>query len=118
MNKYFLLMFLAMGIVFSYGCSKEAPSAKEDTGPVTAEKASQDIGLAICKRVIDCNPGTPVKAEDCAKQTASALSSLITNKKIELSAKQFRTCLESIEKGECNDVIRADGPPKGCEMLQ
>lgn len=105
-------------IVLGMLCMVAIACAKKEAAPPTADAIASGVSQAICKRAIECNPEAPVQVEECHTQTKQALSDLVTQKNIQISAAELESCLKAINEGACEEILNPNGPPKGCEKLQ
>lgn len=84
---------------------------------VSSEKVLEDVVMAMCKKMVTCQP-TAMPSEDFCKTTMkTALSSNKDMPKVETTQKQLDTCTSSIGKADCQTLLGSK-PPEGCEFLQ
>ena len=91
----------------------------EEVSPKDAEAASKisnTLSGALCKKMVECAPGTMTE-EECVTQTTQSLTEALKEKPINVSEDQLKTCADSIKSGTCEEVLGAE-PPKGCEFLK
>lgn len=126
MKKLIWLMVVVMaGIIAAYGCKKEAKGPEGEVvieeeiiikGAPAPDVISKSLSTALCKRMVECAPGT-VTEEDCTNETNSSLTEALREKPLSISKAQLETCVSSINAGTCEEVMGTE-PPKGCEFLE
>ena len=65
--------------------------------------------------MIECAPGI-MPEEECVTQTTTSLKQAMTEKPLEITKGQLDTCVASITKSTCEEVMGTE-PPKGCDFL-
>ncbi len=84
---------------------------------VDSEKVMEDVVVAMCKKMVSCQP-TAMPNEDFCKTTMK--SAMATNKdlpKVAATQKQLDDCVASIASADCQGLMGAE-PPKGCDFLK
>lgn len=97
------------------GTAEQKAAAPAGTG-VAPESISKSLSDALCKRMIECAPGTMEEA-DCATQTNQSLNDALKQNPLTVTQVQLDTCVASIGKGTCEEVMGTE-PPAGCEFLK
>lgn len=131
MKKYLglVVLLVAAGLVFSgcESCKKAKDASKEEvvveeTETVVVEgvspkaaKISKDLSETLCKRMVECAPGT-LTEEECVNQTTLSLNEAQKVKPIDVADDKMAECLASIKSGTCEQVLGTE-PPKGCDFL-
>lgn len=84
---------------------------------VSSEKVLEDVVVAMCKKMVTCQPNAMPNEDFCKNTMKTALSSSKDMPKIEASQKQLDACTTSIGKADCESLLGSK-PPEGCEFLQ
>lgn len=125
------MVILFAGMLIINGCEGGACQKKAPEGEVVVEETvetitpelsakavniSKSLSSALCKRMVECAPGTMTE-DDCVSQTTASLNEAQAEKPLDVSDSQLSTCVASIGKGTCEEVLGTE-PPAGCEFLK
>ena len=72
---------------------------------------------AMCKKLVTCQPNAMPSEEFCQNTMKTALNSAKDMPKVAATQKQLDTCVENINKSECQNLLGSE-PPTGCEFLK
>lgn len=102
---------LLLALALSFGFA--ACSGKK----ITADKVIESVVLAMCKKMVTCQPNAMPSEDFCQTTMKTALSSNKDLPKVEATQKQLDNCTGSIAKADCQTLLGSK-PPEGCEFLQ
>ena len=89
------------------------PGAKK----VSSEKVLEDVVIAMCKKMVTCQPAAMPNEDFCKTTMKTAMASNKDLPKVEATQKQLDDCVASIASAECQNLMGSE-PPKGCEFLK
>lgn len=101
---------LLLALVFSLSA---CPGAKK----VDSEKVLEDVVVAMCKKMVTCQPAAMPNEDFCKNTMKTAMASNKDLPKVEATQKQVDECVASIASAECQNLMGSE-PPKGCEFLK
>jgi hypothetical protein len=84
---------------------------------VSSDKVLEEVVMAMCKKMVTCQPNAMPSEDFCKNTMKTALSSNKDMPKVETTQKQLDTCTASINKSDCQTLLGSK-PPEGCEFLQ
>lgn len=89
------------------------PGAKK----VESAKVLEEVVVAMCKKMVTCQPNAMPNEEFCKSTMKTAMSSNKDLPKVEATQKQLDECVGSIANADCQGLMGSE-PPKGCEFLK
>ena len=85
---------------------------------VDSAKAMEDVVVAMCKKMVTCQPSVMPNEDFCKTTMKTALSSSKDLPKLEVTQKQLDECVASIGNTACEPLMAGQEPPKGCEFMK